>query len=77
MSAAEASNVARFPVDVEARIQRGIVRLRSLRRAAEREIETLIALLDDLDGDADLEPVCEDEGAQCDDEGAAEWGCGT
>lgn len=33
-------------------------------------IESLLALLDAMDGDADLEPACEDEGAQCDDEGA-------
>ena len=31
--------------------------------------ETILADLDDLDGDSDLEPACEDEGAQCDDEG--------
>ena len=42
----------------------------------ESEIERLINALNFLDGDtdledgADLEPCCEDEGAQCDDEGA-------
>ena len=39
------------------------------RRALEEMIEWLIAMLDDLDGDCDTEIVCEDEGAQCDDEG--------
>ena len=32
-------------------------------------IEALIDFLDRLDGDPDFEPVSEDEGAQCDDEG--------
>lgn len=42
------------------------------------EIDRQIALLDAIDGDADfedggdLEEVCEDEGAQCDDEGDVE-----
>lgn len=60
-----------------------------LRPVIEAEIERLIALLDEIDGDPDLEPspgfsilqltygaavdecepCCEDEGAQCDDEG--------
>ena len=66
--------------------------LQRLRFEAEQEVERLIALLDLLDGDPDLEPslcgvlccskglrdtvendeceeCCEDEGAQCDDEG--------
>jgi hypothetical protein len=37
------------------------------RRQIEDEIERLITLLDALDGD--FEDQCEDEGAQCDDEG--------
>jgi succinate dehydrogenase/fumarate reductase flavoprotein subunit len=57
------------------------------RQQIENEIERLLAMLDDMDGDTDLEPslgyngpgidepwndaedACEDEGAQCDDEG--------
>lgn len=42
----------------------------AVRQAIESEIERLIAILDELDGDPDLEDECEDEGAQCDDEGA-------
>ena len=45
------------------------------RRALEDMIESLIAMLDDFDGDCDAEIVCEDEGAQCDDEGFSPyWG---
>jgi hypothetical protein len=46
------------------------------RRQIEDEIERLICVLDAMDGDADFEepgdhePCCEDEGAQCDHEGA-------
>ena len=43
--------------------------LRKARPLIESEIERMIAALDLLDGDFDLEPQCEDEGAQCDDEG--------
>lgn len=42
---------------------------RSMRTRIEATIERLITLLDFADGDLDLEAVCEDEGAQCDDEG--------
>ena len=42
------------------------------RAALERAIEQAIAALDALDGDADHELECEDEGGQCDDEGAVE-----
>jgi hypothetical protein len=40
-----------------------------LRRDLEAAIEAAIVMLDALDGDPDLEHVCEDEGAACDDEG--------
>lgn len=52
--------------------------LRRLRAEAEAAIEQLLTILDDIDGDVDLEdggdlePACEDEGAQCDDEGVIE-----
>lgn len=42
----------------------------ALRASLEAAIQAAIDALDALDGDADLEPACEDEGAQCDDEGA-------
>lgn len=35
-----------------------------------------ISALDELDGDPDLELTCEDEGAQCDDEGDIAYECG-
>lgn len=41
-----------------------------IRHRLEAATEALLALLDTLDGDADLEETCEDEGAQC--EGEAE-----
>ena len=57
----------------------------NLRQQVEVEIERLLAILDAMDGDPDLEPSlgwydprliecdaeyqCEDEGAQCEDEG--------
>lgn len=67
--------------------------LQRLRFEAEQEVERLIALMDAIDGDPEMEPAfcgvlgcskgsgdtaendeceecCEDEGAQCDDEGA-------
>lgn len=57
---------------------------RQLRRTAELALERLLSLLDELDGDPDLEDghdieaVSEDEGAQCEDEGAPEFEeCGT
>lgn len=40
------------------------------RRRLEEAIEAAIAALDDMDGDADLEAQCEDEGGACEDEGA-------
>jgi hypothetical protein len=43
-----------------------------VRKGIEDEIERLISMLDTLDGDPDLEEECEDEGAQCDDEGDQE-----
>ncbi len=49
--------------------------LERIRPVLESEIERLIAALDLIDNDpdfedgGDLEEVCEDEGAQCDDEG--------
>ncbi|MBN9018459.1 MAG: hypothetical protein J0H11_13655 [Rhizobiales bacterium] len=64
-----------------------LVETTSLRGRMERAIEALIAALDALDGDADTEldacddeethdreAVCEDEGAQCDDEGDLDYG---
>jgi hypothetical protein len=50
-----------------------------IRPLLEGEIERLIAALDLLSGDPDLEdahdsePSCEDEGAQCDDEGQYDY----
>lgn len=41
----------------------------TLRQRIEAEIDRLISLLDSADGDCDLEVCCEDEGAQCEDEG--------
>ncbi|MFC5504237.1 hypothetical protein [Bosea massiliensis] len=43
-----------------------------LRARASEAIERLIELLDAIDGDADFEFTSEDEGAQCDDEGAVD-----
>jgi hypothetical protein len=46
-----------------------------MRRRLGAVVEALVAVLDALDGDCDLEDAadqeaaCEDEGAQCDDEG--------
>ncbi|UQV19068.1 hypothetical protein MU852_04175 [Brevundimonas albigilva] len=55
-----------------------IIDLRRVR--LEAAIEAAIALLDQMDGDADREAVCEDEGGQCDDEGhdsdREPWLCG-
>jgi hypothetical protein len=45
------------------------VKLVRLRRRLEFAIEYALDALDLLDGDADFETECEDEGAQCDDEG--------
>jgi hypothetical protein len=42
------------------------------RKLVEATIERLVDLLDEITSDPDLEPECEDEGAQCEDEGAAE-----
>ena len=52
--------------------------LKALRARAEAAVERLLAILDALDGDTDLELepdleiTCEDEGAQCEDEGAVD-----
>lgn len=51
------------------RAAQAIIALARLRFEAAVEIERLIALLDAIDGDPDLELCSEDEGAQCDDEG--------
>lgn len=40
-----------------------------LRRLVEGAVERLLGILDEMDGDPDLEPCCEDEGGQCEDEG--------
>ena len=47
-----------------------------IRQIIETEIEHLVSALDFFDPDPDLEPECEDEGAQCDDEGWVEEDCG-
>jgi hypothetical protein len=47
-------------------------RAQRLRRELEAAVERALALLDAIDGDPDLEHQCEDEGAQCDDEGVVE-----
>ncbi len=39
----------------------------------ENWIEAAVSYLDFLDGDPDLEETCEDEGAQCDDEGVPHY----
>jgi hypothetical protein len=43
------------------------------RQQLEQTIEALIALLDELDGDADLEAACEDEGFDADGEPWLGW----
>lgn len=43
----------------------------TLRARLELAIERALEALDKLDGDADLEAQCEDEGAACEDEGGA------
>lgn len=45
----------------------------TLRRQLADAVERALALLDALDGDPDLEDQCEDEGAQCDDEGVCKY----
>ena len=51
-----------------------LAKLIRLRQEAADEIERLLAFLDDTDGEVDLEEHCEDEGAQCDDEGEPDSG---
>lgn len=41
----------------------------TLRTRMETAVERLLAALDAMDGDADLELACEDEGGACEDEG--------
>lgn len=48
---------------------RPLLDLPRLRQHASDQIDELIALVDWIDGDPDLEACCEDAGAQCDDEG--------
>ncbi|AMJ59358.1 hypothetical protein [Bosea sp. PAMC 26642] len=43
--------------------------IRHFRTRLDMVIASLIGVVDALDGDCDLEPSSEDEGAQCDDEG--------
>jgi len=50
--------------------------LARLRKEASAEVERLLAFLDATEADSDLEPCCEDEGAQCEDEGAQDSGIG-
>lgn len=53
-----------------------------MRERLDSTIEALIALADALDGDPEIEEqhdqedVCEDEGAQCEDEGEVDTGLG-
>lgn len=86
LAACAATQLSGHAIDIEPRP------MAQLRYEVENEIERLIALLDLLDGDTDLEPsfcgvlscskgfgdtaendeceeCCEDEGAQCDDDG--------
>lgn len=57
-----AADASRISLSRRAKIHR--------RRQLEEAIEAALAALDALDGDTDLEPQCEDEGAACEDEGA-------
>jgi hypothetical protein len=43
---------------------------RKLRQRMETAVERLLAALDAIDGDPDLEATCEDEGGACEDEGS-------
>ncbi len=61
-------------LDVARRLTDRALSIDSMRRQMGAIVETLISVADSLDGDPDLEDtadqesVCEDEGAQCDDE---------
>ena len=75
LSAAEREEVGSILTQVAHRLAERTQTMPSMRRRLAAVVEALIAVLDELDGDCDLEDsadqeiVCEDEGAQCEDEG--------
>ncbi|MCR4524628.1 hypothetical protein [Bosea sp. 47.2.35] len=75
LSAAEREEVGSILSQVALSLAERVQTMPSMRRRLAAVIEALIAVLDELDGDCDLEDgadqeiVCEDEGGQCDDEG--------
>ena len=70
----ERQEVRNILLDVARRLTHRALSIESMRRRLGAIVETLISVADALDGDPDLEDtadqesVCEDEGAQCDDE---------
>lgn len=79
LSAAEREEVGSILTQVALGLAERTQTMPSMRRRLAAVVEALIAVLDELDGDCDLEDgadqeiVCEDEGAQCEDEGEPEY----
>lgn len=79
LSAAEREEVGSILTQVAHSLAERTQTMPSMRRRLAAVVEALIAVLDELDGDCDLEDgadqeiVCEDEGAQCEDEGEPEY----
>ena len=65
----EARDVLLIVSEVAAQLRRCTNSAPGLRRRLDAIAGAIVAFMDQIDGDPDLEEQCEDEGAQCDDEG--------
>jgi hypothetical protein len=69
LTPAEARDVLLILGGVANRLARATNSADGLRRRLDAIAGAIVAFIDQIDGDPDLEEQCEDEGAQCDDEG--------
>jgi hypothetical protein len=69
LTPAEARDVLLIVSEVAAQLRRCTNSVPGLRRPLDAIAGAIVAFIDEIDGDPDVEEQCEDEGAQCDDEG--------
>lgn len=69
LTPAEARDVLLILGEVAIRLKRATNSATGLRRRLDAIAGAIVAFMDEIDGDPDLEEQCEDEGGQCDDEG--------
>lgn len=72
LTPAESRDVLLILEEVAFQLRRSTNSTSGLRRRLDAIAGAIVAFMDEIDGDPDLEELCEDEGAQCEDEGCAD-----